>query len=95
MAGELIFFKKHFWLCGKLDFSTIRLLEISESGELDFTKDLKDNIPIYAILLHAWGREDEEVEFNDLMTGFSKDKQGYLKIQFCQEQAYNDRIHKF
>jgi Heterokaryon incompatibility protein (HET) len=95
LAGESLFFKRHFWLCGKLDSSTMRLLEIGERGELSFTKDLKDNIPTYTILSHTWGREDEEVDFNDLKTGFGKDKQGYLKIRFCQEQAHNDGIHNF
>ena len=72
----------------------MRLLEIDERGELGFTKVLQDNDPTYAILSHTWGREDEEVDFNDLKTGFGMDKPGYSKIQFCEKQAYNDGIYK-
>jgi hypothetical protein len=73
----------------------MRLLEISGRGELSFTEDLKDDIPRYAILSHTWGRDTEEVKFNDLGTGLGKDKQGYSKIQFCQEQAHKDAIQHF
>jgi hypothetical protein len=95
VAGESLFFKKQSWPCVRLYFTTMRLLEIGGRGELVFTKDLKDDIPRYAILSHTWGRDTEEVKFNDLVTGLGKDKQGYSKIQFCQEQAHNDAIQHF
>jgi hypothetical protein len=73
----------------------MRLLEISGRGELGFTEYLDNDIPRYAILSHTWGRDNEEVNFNDLETGLGKDKQGYSKIQFCQEQAHQDAIQHF
>jgi hypothetical protein len=36
------------------------------------------------------GANNEEVTFDDLMSGIGNDKQGYNKILFCGEQANHD-----
>jgi hypothetical protein len=44
----------------------MRLLEQKDNGEFRLTKDLTKDIPPYAILLHTWGADMEEVTFKDL-----------------------------
>jgi hypothetical protein len=73
----------------------MRLLEIKSPGEFSLTKDLIDNIPLYAILSHTWGEDEEEVTFNDLVTGASNRKIGHRKIQFCAEQTARDGLQYF
>src|SRR6266498_2385057 len=73
----------------------MRLLEIKNSGEFSLTKDFIDNIPPYAILSHTWGEDEDEVTFNDLVTGAGKSKTGYRKIQFCGKQAERDKLQYF
>jgi len=64
----------------------MRLLERDDSGGVRLTEDLPNNkIPPYAILSHTWG--DGEVSFRDLMDGIGKNKAGYAKIRFCENQA--------
>ncbi|KAH8590040.1 hypothetical protein B0O99DRAFT_522093 [Bisporella sp. PMI_857] len=70
----------------------MRLLELKSYGESSLTRDLIDNIPPYAILSHTWGEDDTEVTFQDLVQGISKNKAGYRKIQFCEEQATEDGL---
>jgi hypothetical protein len=74
----------------------MRLLEHNRAGQLRLTKDfVGDNIPEYAILSHTWGADTEEVTFQDLMNGTSRDKSGYKKICFCGEQARRDGLQYF
>ena len=73
----------------------MRLLEIKSPGEYSLTKDLIDNIPLYAILSHTWGEDEEEVTFNDFVTGTGNSKIGYRKIQFCAEQTIRDGLQYF
>ena len=73
----------------------MRLLELKESGELNLTKDLINNIPPYAILSHTWGKDEEEVTFQDLKGGSGTTKTGYKKIRFCGEQAGRDGLRYF
>ena len=73
----------------------MRLLEIKSPGEYCLTKDLIDNIPLYAILSHTWGEDEEEVTFNDFVTGTGNSKIGYRKIQFCAEQTIRDGLKYF
>ena len=44
----------------------MRLLKIGSRRELSLTKDIVDNIPLYAILSHTWGADHDEVTFDDL-----------------------------
>ncbi|KAF2197542.1 HET-domain-containing protein, partial [Delitschia confertaspora ATCC 74209] len=74
----------------------MRLLELSENGELSFTEfPAGDTIPHYAILSHTWGAENEEVQFEDIEKGTAKRKNGYNKIQFCGNQARKDGLKYF
>jgi hypothetical protein len=74
----------------------MRLLKRSNNGELSLTKDLYDeDIPRYAILSHRWGRPGDEVTFDDMVKGIGKDKNGYIKIQFCGDQAARDGLQHF
>jgi hypothetical protein len=49
----------------------MRLLRWSGAGQVSFTKDFvgDDMIPRYAILSHTWGKDVEEVTFEDLKSG--------------------------
>jgi hypothetical protein len=76
----------------------MRLLKFNALGELEFTKDLTDTIPPYAILSHTWGKDEEEVTFDDLQNvqnGRGKNKAGYIKLEFCGEQARKDKLDYF
>jgi hypothetical protein len=73
----------------------MRLLEITGSGEFSLTKDYIENIPRYAILSHTWGEDEEEVTYDDFMTGDPQSKIGYQKIQFCGKQAEKDGLRYF
>jgi ankyrin repeat protein len=73
----------------------MRLLQLSESGELSLTKDKVDDIPQYAILSHTWGNDDDEVTFEDLEKRLGKSKVGYTKLEFCGNQAKKNGIDYF
>ncbi|KIX03312.1 uncharacterized protein Z518_06864 [Rhinocladiella mackenziei CBS 650.93] len=73
----------------------MRLLKFDSRGELSLTKDLTEDIPSYAILSHTWGADDEEVTFDDLKIGSSRNKAGYAKILFCGKQANKDGLQYF
>ena len=72
----------------------MRLLLRSETGDFSLTNDLvgDDPIPPYAILSHVWGRDTEEVTFEDIRNGTGKNKPGYKKIRFCDERARQDGL---
>ena len=76
----------------------MRLLRRSNPGEFSLTEDLAVNkaTPPYAILSHTWRlNTEEEVTFEELINGTSKDKPGYEKIRFCGEQAAQDGLEYF
>jgi hypothetical protein len=74
----------------------MRLLECNNDGEFSLTKDfVSGKIPEYAILLHTWGADTEEVTYRDLIDGTGKNKVGYEKIRFCGEQARRDGFQYF
>jgi hypothetical protein len=75
----------------------MRLLLRSDTGKFKFTKEYvgDDAIPPYAILSHTWGKDAEEVTFEDLVNGTGENKSGYRKIQFCGQQAAQDNLEYF
>ena len=73
----------------------MRLLQLSDDGELSLTEFFDDKIPRYAILSHTWRTDGNEVTFKDLMEGTGKSKAGYEKIRFCGEQAASDGLQYF
>ena len=70
----------------------MRLLKWGSRGELSLTKDYVDDAPPYAILSHTWGRDEDEVTFQDLEHGSGRSKAGYAKLQFCARQARADGL---
>lgn len=73
----------------------MRLLERKDNGEISLTKYFIDDTPVYAILSHTWGDDDDEVTFKDLTEGSGKRKTGYGKLNFCAEQAARDGLRYF
>ncbi|KAI8941160.1 hypothetical protein NX059_002397 [Plenodomus lindquistii] len=71
----------------------MRLLSMTADGDLSYTEFTPANTPPYAILSHTW--EDEEVTFQDLMSGAGKVKAGYRKLLFCGQQAVLDDLQYF
>src|ERR1700761_785401 len=71
----------------------MRLLQTQKDGSVNFTQDLIDNIPPYAILSHTWG--DEEVTYDDFIAGAGNQKAGYDKIEFCKQKAASDGLNYF
>ncbi|KAH4055808.1 hypothetical protein HBI06_087570 [Parastagonospora nodorum] len=56
-------------------------------------------IPFYAILSHTWGRDNDEVKFEDIESGERQysnvTKLGYAKLRFCQERVEKDGLRYF
>ncbi|CAN9168838.1 unnamed protein product [Alternaria alternata] len=73
----------------------MRFLRYGDTGDLGFITFDDEPIPAYAILSHTWGADTEEVTFEDLINRTGKDKPGYEKIRFCEEQASRDGLHYF
>lgn len=73
----------------------MRLLHLASSGDLSLTEDYTEHIPPYAILSHTWGKDIEEVTFDDFRAGNYMGKIGYRKIQFCGEQATKNGLQYF
>ena len=55
--------------------------------------------PFYAILSHTWGRDEDEVKFEDIQDGprdkGDTSKPGYEKLRFCQEKVEKDGLVYF
>ena len=73
----------------------MRLLSPRSCLELGLTENFISNPPLYAILSHTWGAENDEVTFEEVKNGNGKGKAGYAKIQFCEKQARDDGIEHF
>ncbi|KAK4446998.1 heterokaryon incompatibility protein-domain-containing protein [Podospora aff. communis PSN243] len=67
----------------------MRLLRYDDNGALKLSGPFApDSVSPYAILSHTWGFE--EVTFEDLRDGMGVDKRGWLKLEFCADQARRD-----
>jgi hypothetical protein len=73
----------------------MRLLTFQTAGPLVLTKDFIDDIPQYVILSHTWGKDEEEVTFQEILQGQGTEKPGYRKIEFCGKQAVVDGYTHF
>jgi hypothetical protein len=71
----------------------MRLLEMKAPGEFSLIQVATHNTLPYAILSHTW--TDQEVTYQDLISGAGKSKSGYEKIKFCGEQATRDGLQCF
>ena len=67
----------------------MRLLNVREGK---FEEFLPSETPEYAILSHRWGKSRDEVSYLDILSGHSKVKPAYVKIQASFRQAIRDRI---
>jgi hypothetical protein len=71
----------------------MRLLKVEPTSAFSLTKYLTDNERLrYAILSHTWGKDGDEVTYEDLVHGTVKNKFGYQKILLCAKQAVLDGI---
>jgi hypothetical protein len=73
----------------------MRLLRLKEDGGLSLTGHNPDDIPPYAILSHRWGRNEDEITFQDLIENTGRNKLGYQKIIACGKQAAHDGLSFF
>jgi hypothetical protein len=73
----------------------MQLLKIDAGGDFNLDELNSGATQPYAILLHVWGKNDEEVTFRDLVDNTGKQKVGYDKIDFCAKQAKEDGIEYF
>ncbi|KIW29895.1 uncharacterized protein PV07_05681 [Cladophialophora immunda] len=70
----------------------MRLLHFSSGGGLQLTRDFTDDIPIYAILSHTWGDDEDEVTYSDICSGSYRIRAGHTKIRFGGQQAGKDGL---
>nr|POF17809.1 vegetative incompatibility protein het-e-1 [Quercus suber] len=73
------------------------LLQYDDVGNVSFTKDLPESKLSkyrYAVLSHTWGPDEEEVTYDDVVSGIglSKPGTGSEKIRFCIEQTRRDGL---
>ena len=74
----------------------MRLLQHHGADQFSLTEDLNGaDIPKYAMLSHTWGKDTEEVTFEDMRNGTGKGKLGNNKIRFCGEHARQDGLRYF
>jgi hypothetical protein len=71
----------------------MRLLKIKGPGEFSLIQAATHDTFPYAILSHTWA--DQEVTYQDLISGAGNSKSGYDKIKFCGEQATRDGLQYF
>lgn len=72
----------------------MRLLRRLQDDVYELTSFDDNQHPPYAILSHTW-TEGQEVTYDELVAGASKNKSGYAKLRFCGEQAAADGIQYF
>jgi Heterokaryon incompatibility protein (HET) len=70
-------------------------LELESDDNYCLIEFTGSDIPLYAVLSHTWGTDDEEVTFKELENGIGKDKAGYRKVRFCGQQAARDGLQYF
>jgi WD40 repeat protein len=73
----------------------MRLVKFNDHGEPSLVERTGDRIPLYAILSHTWGTDNEEVSYEDLQKGTGMHKSGYDKIRFCAQRAEQDGLRFF
>jgi hypothetical protein len=72
----------------------MRLLKLVGPSEFSLVQVPTHNSLSYAILSHTW-THDQEVSYQDLISGAGKGKTGFKKIKFCGEQATKDGLQYF
>jgi hypothetical protein len=74
----------------------MRLLERNAQGDFQLAGNFHGpDIPPYAILSHRWGKDGDELTYEEILQTSGKNKAGYAKIKFCGEQAARDGLKYF
>ncbi|CAN9235263.1 unnamed protein product [Alternaria alternata] len=78
----------------------MRLLRLDRENSTWVLEDFPGPVtPFYAILSHTWGRDEDEVKFEDISSGLRRrgdtSKPGYEKLRFCQESVEKDGLVYF
>jgi hypothetical protein len=73
---------------------SMRLLQ-AKNDDTFHISEFHAAIPPYAILSHTWGPNEEEVTFEDVLSGQRLHKRGYAKLRFCARQAAQDGLEYF
>jgi Heterokaryon incompatibility protein (HET) len=72
----------------------MRLLSCSTEDNFELTNFDDQSLPPYAILSHTWA-DNQEVTYDEVIAGTSKQKAGYAKLRFCRERAAKDGLKYF
>ncbi|KAL1793766.1 hypothetical protein ACET3X_008748 [Alternaria dauci] len=88
------------WWCvvptASVAIPAMRLLQHLGNDSFRLVYRVDEQIPPYAILSHTWGREEDELTYQDLVNGTYKTKDlGYRKLQFCAREAADDGLKYF
>lgn len=73
----------------------MRLLQLMDDGNIEFTEYVGKDAPPYAILSHRWGDAGDEVSYADVVEGCHRSKVGYANIRSCGKQAKKDGLTHF
>ncbi|CAN9199705.1 unnamed protein product [Alternaria alternata] len=78
----------------------MRLLRLNRENSTWILEDFPGPMtPFYAILSHTWGRNEDEVKYEDIQSGLRRkddtSKPGYEKLRFCQEKVEKDGLVYF
>jgi hypothetical protein len=63
----------------------MRLLQLETDGRFHFAEDPVDDIPPYAILLHTWGADKDEVSFADIRDNTARNQSGFSKTRVLRK----------
>jgi hypothetical protein len=73
----------------------MRLIHIEDDGSFSLAEFYGEDIPNYGVLSHTWGPDNQEVTYQDFITGAGEQKKGYDKIRFCAKQTAADDLEYF
>jgi hypothetical protein len=67
---------------------------VTDGNEGNLSLRLEQNIVVskYAILSHRWGNPEDEVSFEDMLSGKQEERKGYQKLMGCCKQAQKDGL---
>jgi hypothetical protein len=66
-------------------------LKLNKNGDLNLTNHPIINIPVYAILSHTWGEDDDEVTFKDSIETLTLERRSLDIGRFSSVQRGNSR----
>lgn len=66
---------------------------VGPRNELRLVKVSSTQVTPYAILLHIWDEDEDEVTFDDIGNGPDTSKARYAKLCFCINQAREDGLY--